>query len=149
MNGQRFTLLYAAAANGFIFRKKILLNFQRFDKELLLDKELLDLFCKWNRNCVKSGTSFPPKLICSYRHNTSRHAFLIRWLTLSISYSIKCKFNPEGAWVCKMVIVIKWCTICLFIYFLFFLFSEWVIGCKRFEHRVLKLWAKLAIVSSS
>ena len=75
-------------------------------------------FCKWNRNCVKSGTSFRP--ICSYRHNTSRHAFLIRWLTLPISYSIKCKFNPEGAWVFKMIIVIKWCTICLFIYFFSF-----------------------------
>ena len=33
VNAQIFTLLYAAAVNGFIFRKKIRLNFQRFDKE--------------------------------------------------------------------------------------------------------------------
>ena len=46
MNAQRFTLLHVAAANGFIFRKKIRLNFRIFDKENthLFDQELLDLF---------------------------------------------------------------------------------------------------------
>ena len=42
---QRFTLIYAAVANGFRFRKKIRLNFKRFDKEntRLVDQELLNL----------------------------------------------------------------------------------------------------------
>ena len=46
VNAQRFTLLHVAAANGFIFRKKIRLNFRIFDKENthLFDQELLDLF---------------------------------------------------------------------------------------------------------
>ena len=102
---QRFTLLYAAAANGFIFRKKIQLIFQRFAKENnhLVDQELLDLFVN--------------------------------------------KIKTASVWVCKMAIVINWCTTCLFIYF--FLSSGWVIGCKRFELRVLKLWAKWAVVSNS
>ena len=102
---KRFILLYAATANGFIFRKKIRLIFQRFAKENahLVDQELLDIFVN--------------------------------------------KIKTVSVWVCKMAIVIKWCTT-LFIYF-FFLSSRWVIGCKRFELRVLKLWAKLAAVSNS
>lgn len=93
---QRFTLLYAANANGFIFRKKIRLIFQRFAKENnhLVDQELLDLFVN--------------------------------------------KIKTVSVWVCKMAIVIKWCTT-LFIYFFFFPADEWSAakgsssGCLNYE----------------
>lgn len=66
LNVQHFTLLYAAAANGFIFRKKIRLNFQRFAKENthLVDKELFDLFV----NEIETASKQEPasaQLICS------------------------------------------------------------------------------------